>query len=266
MFYGKEWYQSQYVLAIGLALLLGVLSQYSYADVLIKANEESRAPTVIELYTSQGCYSCPPADALLGELAKKDDVIALSCHVTYWNYLGWKDTFSRSFCDNRQRQYQRALVGGSRGVYTPQMIINGRYGGVGSRWQTIRGLLKADQQRQPALLPIGLTQQPQQLSIDLPQIPVDSSKLFGHRQIQLFLLGTTGEHLLPINRGENSGKQLPYFNPVEYVKDLGQWNGQLKNIQERLPDDPRIKEWVVLAQASPIGGVVAAGKLSVTHN
>jgi len=248
-FFQKPWQNtmSNGLLVWAFLLLSTVFSNSASADLLIKANAENKAPTVIELYTSQGCYSCPPADELLGSLAEKEDVIALSCHVTYWNYLGWKDTFSLSFCDHRQRQYQKHLVGGSRGVYTPQMIINGRYGGVGSRWQTIRGLLKADHRQQPALLSIGLTQQGQQLTITLPELNTRASYSTQSHKVQLFLLGSSGKHLLPISRGENAGKKLPYYNPIEHVKRLGDWDGKLKTIQQSLPNKPHIKEWVIFA-------------------
>jgi hypothetical protein len=214
---------------------------------------------VIELFTSQGCYSCPPADEFLGELDQRENYITFSCHVTYWNYLGWKDTFSRSFCDNRQRQYQSVLKG-YKGVYTPQMVINGRYAGVGSKRSRIDGLIEQDHRRQVGVQPIMLRLNAEKLFVTLPNIAEKGAK-----RRQLFLLGTSGEHLLPINSGENSGKQLPYFNPVEYVQNMGEWDGQAKIVEWALPDESRIKDWVVVAQEWPIGAIAAAGKVARAH-
>lgn len=212
---------------------------------------------VVELFTSQGCYSCPPADVFLGELAEREDVITLACHVTYWNYLGWKDTFSQPFCDNRQRHYQSVLRG-YKGVYTPQMVINGRYGGVGSQRRRIEGLLTADHRQQTPVSRIQLAVKQQKITVQLPAKTAQSPK-----KQQLFLLGTSGNHVLPIHSGENSGKQLPYFNPVEYVQNMGQWDGDAATLQWALPADARIKDWIVIAQEWPVGEIIAAGKVNV---
>lgn len=211
--------------------------------------------TVVELYTSQGCYSCPPADDLLGKLKQQPNVIALSCHVTYWNYLGWKDTFSLPFCDNRQRRYQSYLKGNT-GVYTPQMVINGQYAGVGSRERRVDRLIGIAQGKSP-LKPIELSLSGKsQLSIHLPDADHPQKQ-------QLLLLGTSGQHRLPIARGENGGKRLTYHNPVEHVISLGEWNGQSKTLSKTVPVDESVEEWIVIAQSLPLGQMTAAGKLPV---
>ena len=223
-----------------LCLLLNVASH---------ANGKGEPVTVVELFTSQGCYSCPPADSFLGELKHQDNIIALSCHVTYWNYLGWRDTFSQPFCDQRQRRYQNYLKG-NPGVYTPQMVINGRYAGVGSRKSTINRLIQA----LPKVRPIKLSfDKANNLSIHLPQADLS--------QQQLLLLGTSGQHRLPIARGENGGKQLTYHNPIEVIIPLGVWNGESSVLQHMIKQS-EIKEWVVIAQDRPLGEITAAGKLS----
>ena len=101
---------------------------------------------VVELFTSQGCSSCPPADAYLAELAKRDDVIALSFHVDYWNYIGWKDPFSSPEAAARQRAYGRALQ--KRYVYTPQIVVDGRAEAVGSNRAVVSSLIKMAQAAQ----------------------------------------------------------------------------------------------------------------------
>ena len=116
----------------GLAVL--GLSTWSQA-----VQAETRQPVVVELYTSQGCSSCPPADAFLGELARQDDVIALSLHVDYWDDMGWKDTFASPNTTARQRAYKQVL--NSRYVYTPQIVVDGRGHAVGSRRAEVRALI-----------------------------------------------------------------------------------------------------------------------------
>ena len=219
--------------------------------------DDSTNIDVIELFTSQGCYSCPPADVFLGELAQREQIITVSCHVTYWNHLGWRDTFSMPFCDNRQRQYQSVLKGYS-GVYTPQMVINGRYGGVGSQRSKIEGLLAQDHRQHTAVRAIALHIDKQLLTVDLPNVDDLPSQ-----KRQLFLLGTTGKHWLPIKKGENAGKRLPYFNPIEHVQNMGEWDGQAKTLQWALPDNKAIRDWIVVAQQWPVGAITAAGKIGV---
>lgn len=215
---------------------------------------ESEAPIVVELFTSQGCYSCPPADDLLGELKHQKNTITLSCHVTYWNYLGWRDTFSHQFCDNRQRNYQ-AQLRGNRGVYTPQMVVSGRYGAVGSRASRVNRIIEASNEHTP-LQHIKLSLNSDKITIDLPKTDTD-------QQQQLLLIGTSGSHFLPIAHGENGGKKLHYHNPVEYVSDLGSWKGESKTLSKEIAGNPKIKEWVVIAQRLPIGAITAAGKLTL---
>jgi hypothetical protein len=103
--------------------------------------------TVVELYTSQGCNSCPPADEMLGNLAARDDVIALGLHVNYWDYLGWKDTFATDAMTSRQRTYGRTMRGGR--VYTPQMVIGGAVHVVGSNRYGVEWAMLSDKHRVP---------------------------------------------------------------------------------------------------------------------
>src|SRR4051812_29577801 len=105
----------------------------------IAAAHAEERPVVVELFTSQGCNSCPPADAFLGELSRRPDVLALGLHVDYWDYIGWKDPFAQRAHTDRQRSYSRTL--NQRFVYTPQMVIDGTLQGVGSETATINKLI-----------------------------------------------------------------------------------------------------------------------------
>lgn len=235
-------------------LLLLIIGLLLITNASANTTDSNSSPVVIELFTSQGCYSCPPADAVLGKLKHRNDVIALSCHVTYWNYLGWRDTFSLRFCDQRQRHYQRSLKG-NPGVYTPQMVVNGVLGLVGSRQHRVEKAMALASDYRP-LQSIGLSQPNNNtLHIQLPQLETNTEQ-------QLWLLGTSGEHHLAIATGENGGKQLHYHNPVATVIDLGRWHGQASGLKH-VVDNAGIREWVVVAQVSPLGAISAAGKLAL---
>ncbi|MFT5419981.1 MAG: hypothetical protein ACI9D5_000722 [Candidatus Endobugula sp.] len=240
-------------------MLYRIMFSFVFSASVIADGAPAKTVKVIELFTSQGCYSCPPADKFLGELSQREEIITFSCHVTYWNYLGWKDTFSRPFCDRRQRQYQDVLVGGSKGVYTPQMVINGRYVGVGSQRSKIERLLTIDARQQAPVQRLVLRMDSRQLRVELPELSNG-----GAQKLQLFLLGTSGEHLLPIKTGENSGKHLPYFNPIEYTQHLGRWSGDAKTLNLPLVESQVVKDWLIVAQEWPLGAIVAAGKLSLS--
>jgi len=218
--------------------------------------------TVVELFTSQGCHSCPPADAFLGELKKQPDTIALSCHVTYWNYLGWKDTFSNEFCDNRQRRYQSQLLT-RPGVYTPQMVINGQYGVVGSQKKQIHQLIDYTQnQDRVNLIRMELADN-DKLRIELPELEINGEvNDKGENTQSLILFATSGTHDLNIPRGENGGKTLTYHNPVGYTMNLGTWNGESKVITPSI-DLSLGDEWVLIAQKMPLGAISAAGALQI---
>ena len=228
-------------------------STVTQADGSTVTQADDSKVTVVELFTSQGCHSCPRADSFLGELKEQQDVIALSCHVTYWNYLGWEDTFSNTFCDNRQRAYQSELAGNA-GVYTPQMVINGEYGGVGSQKRRVHQFINASNASSSVeAIQLTLTGD-NSLNIELPELAAGKQKLL--------LLGTLGDHELLISRGENRGKTLTYHNPVSEFVDLGTWDGSSKVLLESVAS-PDVKEWVVIAQSWPIGQITAAGKLTL---
>ena len=108
-----------------------LLAATALTGILTMTQAAADSPVVVELYTSQGCSSCPPADAFLHDLAKRDDVIALALHVDYWDYIGWKDSFAKPEYTDRQHAYAHAA--NATTVYTPQMVINGKDHVIGSR-------------------------------------------------------------------------------------------------------------------------------------
>ncbi len=176
---------------------------------------------VVELFTSQGCSSCPPADEFLGELARRDDLLALSFHVDYWNYLGWRDTFSSAEATDRQRSYRRPL--GKRYVYTPQMVINGAAQAVGSGRDTVLRLI--EQARGMRTLDISVDHVGgDRLSVRIANGPRQA------RPAAVWLVFYDWRHTTEISRGENEGVKLVNTNVVRVLKRIGSWTGKAVKI------------------------------------
>lgn len=170
---------------------------------------------VVELFTSQGCSSCPPADAFLHQLAKRDDVIALSLHVDYWDYIGWKDVFASPEYTKRQHSY--AHVGGRRSVYTPQMIIMGQEHVVGNHPMDVTDLIKMHQGRDGGVA-LQVSRQGGQVVISA------EARRPGRMLVQM--VRYSPKESVKIRRGENAGHTYDYANVVRELKQLGQWDGR----------------------------------------
>ena len=181
----------------------------------IDARGDAARPTVVELFTSQGCSSCPPADAHLGELAARPDILALAFHIDYWDYIGWKDPFASKHFTGRQYGYARSL--GKRGVYTPQMVIDGRHDAVGSRPGEVRaGLDKAAQDA--AAVPVRLARDADGLAI-----AVDAG---AGTACDIWVVAYDDRHTTEIKRGENEGRSLTEYNIVRDIWLAGEWTGE----------------------------------------
>ena len=210
-------------------------------------------PIVLEMFTSQSCSSCPPADKVLGQLEQENkNVIALSCNVTYWNHLHWEDTLSKEFCSTRQRQYVRTLR--SRGPYTPQVVVNGTQTMVGSRGGQIRHAINTETATNPVKL-IDLNISDDQLIIKLPEIASDDS-------FALNLVQYKHSQSQSIPSGENRGRNVHYTNPVEKVISLGSWDGTSKTVDYDISELKNAKGLALLAQKNGVtGDIVAANKI-----
>ena len=176
-------------------------------------------PAVIELFTSQGCSSCPPADALLAKLAQEPGVVALSFPVDYWDYIGWKDTFASPFNTARQKAY--AAARGDNHVYTPQAVINGLMHAVGSdkvEISTARQLSYAD--KGALKVPLDVSDEGGKLVVRVGGT-VEGSAKWG----AFWLLHVTRSRAVAIGRGENSGHTVNYTNIVRSMKKIGDWSG-----------------------------------------
>jgi hypothetical protein len=176
---------------------------------------------VVELFTSQGCSSCPPADRLLGELAARDDVIALSFHVDYWNYLGWDDPFSSASSTNRQRTYRAAF--GLRYVYTPQIVVGGAAQEVGSHRGKVLRAIERLRGAQHVKVDIGHPDKKTAIvSVGAGETPS------GPATVWLFAYDKS--HSTEIRRGENSGVKLVNTHVVRETRKIGEWTGKYLKI------------------------------------
>jgi hypothetical protein len=227
-------------------LLVGPLAA-GFAALLAGPSPGQHAlPVVIELFQSQGCSSCPPANANLLAIADRPDVLALSFGVTYWDRLGWKDTFARSEYTARQWDYAHAF--GHRQVYTPQVVVNGRRDGVGATAADFRRLV-AEGTRDPR----GPT-----LSVAADRVAIGAMRSASPADVWLVRYDP---HVVevPIRRGENGGKTLPHRNVVKSLVRLGAWTGAAETLP--LPRSPDATlQTAVLVQLRHGGPILAAAK------
>ena len=224
-----------------LVLSLGLFAALSPAV----ANAAER-PVVVELFTSQGCSSCPPANAYLNELSRgRRDVLALAFHVTYWDRLGWKDPFSLEAATDRQAVYGRRFGDGS---YTPEIVVDGATSAVGSdRGGVGSAIEKARRGGQTAAV-VNMTRTGEQVSIDVGA---------GSGQGKILLIGFDHEHTTAIHRGENSGRTLVEANVVRSFRAVGQWSGGALRLTERFPEG---QDAAVVIEG-PDGRIVGAARL-----
>jgi len=207
---------------------------------------------VIELFTSQGCSSCPPADKLAAEYARDPSVIMMSLAVDYWDYLGWKDTLALAGHTSRQRAYARAR--GDRQVYTPQAVIDGAVHVLGSDKAAIeKAIRQTREQSSPLLLPVKVEQTGDKLTVTV------SASKDEKGQAEVWLCPITKSIPVAIGRGENSGHTLTYTNVVRRWIKLGDWTGKAEAFDVPVKDfqNGQIDSAAVVVQS----GVVSAPKL-----
>ena len=230
-------------------LALLVLAGLLYAGVAMA--EEVRAPKgVVELFTSQGCTSCPPADATLGELVTQGDMVVLSYHVDYWNYLGWNDTLSSK--ENTERQYGYAKTLGRSGVYTPQAIINGRDHVKGTDLSMINDKVKSLSESGKGLsVPVTAAMRGDEIEIEIGP---------GAGQADVVVAYFTKRQQIEVTKGENSGKNMEYWHAVYDVQSVGTWNGQgMKlTLPGKLMGKSKKDGCAILLQTSGSGGEPSA--------
>ncbi|MEL7543798.1 MAG: DUF1223 domain-containing protein [Pseudomonadota bacterium] len=232
------------------------------ASALLSAPTTARAEggitSVVELFTSQGCSSCPPADALLETYANRPDVLALTMPVDYWDYLGWRDTFGKSAFSQRQRLYARKRGDGR--VYTPQVVVNGLTHAVGFRGAKINAAItKTSRTVNKHRFQASLKRDGKRLVIDAvatgPKAP---------KACKVWLVQIQSKATVNVRRGENGGNKLTYYNVVRALSPLGTWRGEPMTVT--LPEPLRDKNgavdrYAVIFQDDKVGPIIGAATI-----
>lgn len=213
-------------------------------------------PVVVELFTSQGCDSCPPADALLAQLSSRRDLLALSLPVTYWDMMGWKDTLASDANTHRQKEY--AQVMGRGGIYTPQIIVDGESDVVGSREQAVEVAINARMSDMQSVA-VELT-----ANRDLLHIAIGPAWDHGGHEATVWMFKILPQARVSIRNGENSGRTITYRNVVRQIRAVGLWKGQPLALD--LPRNDLGAEHdgvaVIVQQGGGYGRIVGAGLLA----
>jgi hypothetical protein len=227
--------------------LVGAMAALCIADRAEAQTPPPGNPVVVELFTSQGCSSCPPADALLGELAGLPNVVALAFHVDYWDSIGWRDRYEIPTAAARQVRYVDALSLSS--AFTPQIVIDGRASYVGSDRRRILAALAQQRQEQ---VPVVVEVSPSELTISLPERA-------GQSGYDVNLAAYLPAATTAIGRGENSGRTLAEFNIVREFRRVASWDGKPNVLRLPLASFPADATRVaVLLQKSNQGSIVGS--------
>ena len=204
-------------------------------------------PVVVELFTSQGCSSCPPANAYLNELSRdRRDILPLAFHVTYWDRLGWKDPFSLEVATQRQDRYGHRFGDGS---YTPEMVVDGAAGMVGSARGDVASAIEKAKRTSRTAAAVSVVRNGEQVSIEVGS---------GSGNARVLLIGFDHEHSTAIGRGENSGRTLTEANVVRSFRPVGQWSGSQLRLSEPFPEG----QDVAVVLEAPDGQIVGASRLA----
>ena len=218
------------------------------------AGQHGQRPVVVELFTSQGCSDCPVADRLVSELAKRKDVIALSLPITYWDMLGWKDTYATDANTQRQKSYARAM--NRSGIYTPQMIIDGRLDVVGNQRDRVLAALSPRSDEEPAI-PIFIGTASGRVEIAIP-----ASKSKSKTPATIWVMRTLAQGSVNVEQGENRNHMLTYTNVVRDLKRAGEWTGEAMKIDLPLNLAKTKHDGIaVILQARDYGPVLGAAVL-----
>ncbi len=186
--------------------------------------------TVVELFTSQGCPLCPPADAFLGELTKRDDVLALSFHVGYWDYIGWTDPFSKPAYTKRQEKYLDRF--GLPYVFTPQAVVDGRLHASGNRQDNILRNIKKAGELERGRIDVELTR----VSEGRVRIRIPEPEAVYRGEAEIILIRFDEKKETVVTHGENAGKTLINYNVVRIMRPVADWNGKAVDMVQRLVD------------------------------
>ncbi|MGR3466220.1 DUF1223 domain-containing protein [Limimaricola sp.] len=228
----------------------GYMAALSIAACLSYGAAQADAPVVIELFTSQGCSSCPPADKMVQELAEREDVIALGLHVDYWDYIGWADSFAQPAFTKRQKAYAAAV--GDRMVYTPQFVVGGMERIVGAKPMKVMEAVM-DRAEAPGRVEMEVAREGGLLRIVARRLDDGSDPLMV--QVVRFM----PEGRVAIERGENAGHELTYANIVTSWEVAARWTDDTA-LEIELPVSGELPGAVIVQQEGP-GAILAAARL-----
>jgi hypothetical protein len=215
--------------------------------------EAAQTPVLVELFTSQGCSSCPAADKVAGTLARRNDVIVASLNVDYWDYLGWRDTLARPEYTERQRAYAQGRGDGQ--VYTPQMVMNGDMHAVGSQTLSVDHAIEKTKYLSTRV-PITLGVNKSEVKVSLPSGKIDG-------EATVWLMGLAPAVKVKIQRGENAGLDNTYHNVVTHLSAAGMWKGEATTLV--LPSKPimaKAEIFVAVLQKGLVGEVLGVSRIS----
>ena len=241
------------------SVLIGAAAVAAGLSRELSARPATEGPWAVELFTSQGCNSCPPADAHLGRLSKRPDIVALAFHVDYWDYIGWRDPFASRETTERQRAYARTLK--QRYVYTPEMVVEGIGHDTGRDRAPIEALLARAQARATRRATPDLSRSlGGPLSIKLDAFPL------GGRVADVTLAIYDRRHTTPVKSGENQGRMIENFNTVRHIELVDRWDGTARSWT--IPGD-RIgptQGMAVLVQETDHGPMIGCNKLEPAYS
>jgi hypothetical protein len=223
------------------------------AQIIAEPRDVKRGPVLLELFTSQGCSACPPADKLLAGLAGREDLLVLSFHVSYWDHMGWADPFAIPASTRRQRGYARAMR--SRSIYTPQMVVQGFAAAVGSDEPRIAALVR-EAAPAVALVVEREVMSAERISVTIPEIAAATAPL----ELWAVLFSSSDESFVP--QGENAGHMLRHANVVRQAGIVAVVERTPAIVQFDRPDIAADGVALIL-QGRNLGPVVATGRLSL---
>jgi hypothetical protein len=225
----------------------------------VAARPAAEGPWAVELFTSQGCSSCPPADMHLGRLARRPDIVALAFHVDYWDYIGWRDPFASRETTERQRAYARTLK--QRYVYTPEMVVDGIGHDTGRDPAPIEALLSRAQARATRRATPDLSRAlGGPLSIRLDAYPLDG------RIADVTLAIYDRRHTTPVRSGENQGRMLENFNTVRHIELVDRWDGTARSWSVPGERIGPTQGMAVLVQETDHGPMIGCNKLEPAYS
>jgi hypothetical protein len=236
------------VLMLGVALLCGPLMVAGNAG-------PSRPPVLVELFTSQGCSECPPADRIVTELAARRDIVALTLPITYWDMLGWKDTFATEANTQRQKAYAKAMSRSA--LSTPQIVVGGVDQVLGNQRDKVMAAIAARSQDPSQYLIVGILPAAGHVTISIPA----ASALIRSPEpdATIWLMRTLGQARVTVGGGENNTRELIYTNVVREVERLGSWDGGAKDITLPIRAEPGKQDGVaIIVQRRQYGPVLGA--------